>query len=409
MGKHLKAALAGLLAVGLLTGCGSKSFATTPTTTAAPTSLETTIPETTAPEPTTETTVPTLPRSPSEEILAEMTLRQKVGQLFIVQPEALIPGTSANITAVTEDYAPAMEQYPVGGLILFANNIVSPLQITQFTEDLQNTSALPLFMAIDEEGGLVARLANHPAFDLTRYKSAAAVGSTNSPSDALEMGITIGTYLKKYGFNLNFAPVADVNTNPKNTVIGSRAFSTDAKTAAQTVKLISEGLNSRGIIATFKHFPGHGDTAEDSHIQLAITKRTLDQLSECEFLPFLRADSNDFVMVGHIAAPKITEEPIPASMSEEMIRLLKEHLGFDGLIITDSLSMNAITNSYTSAEAAVTALTAGCHILLMPENLTEAFDAVIAALDEGRLTQQWLDETVLRILEFKILHGILKY
>ena len=409
MSKHLKAALAGLLAVGLLTGCGSKSFATTPTTTAAPTSLETTIPETTAPEPTTETTVPTLPRSPSEEILAEMTLRQKVGQLFIVQPEALIPGTSADITAVTEDYAPAMEQYPVGGLILFANNIVSPLQITQFTEDLQNTSALPLFMAIDEEGGLVARLANHPAFDLTRYKSAAAVGSTNSPSDALEMGITIGTYLKKYGFNLNFAPVADVNTNPKNTVIGSRAFSTDAKIAAQTVKLISEGLNSRGIIATFKHFPGHGDTAEDSHIQLAITKRTLDQLSECEFLPFLRADSNDFVMVGHIAAPKITEEPIPASMSEEMIRLLKEHLGFDGLIITDSLSMNAITNSYTSAEAAVTALTAGCHILLMPENLTEAFDAVIAALDEGRLTQQWLDETVLRILEFKILHGILKY
>lgn len=405
MQKLLNTVLAVLAAACLLAGCGNHAAETTAPSpsTEIPTQHTT---ETATPTVPAETTVPEPTLSPSEEILANMTLRQKIGQLFIVQPEAL---SQTEVTAVTDDFAAMLEQYPVGGMILFSQNILSPEQITEFNAALQNSSAIPMFLAVDEEGGQISRLANHRAFNLPRYESAAAVGSSRSPSDALEMGITIGTYLAKYGFNLNFAPVADVNTNPKNTVIGNRAFSTDAKTAAQTVKLISEGLNSRGIIATFKHFPGHGNTAEDSHIQLAITNRTLDQLSECEFLPFLRADSNDFVMVGHIAVPAITGDPIPASMSAEMIQLLKDYLGFDGLIITDSLTMQAITKSYTSAEAAVSALQAGCDILLMPENLEEAFQAIVSALDDGTLSAQWLDETVLRILEFKILHGILQY
>ena len=409
MSKRLNAILALLLIASLLVGCNAKPAAMSETASPTNTTTVSATTETIPPETTQETTAPTEPLSPAEEILAGMTLREKVGQLFIVQLEALNGKDSAAVTELTDTFISMLEQYPVGGLIFFADNIVSPGQIAQFNSDLQNISALPMFLAIDEEGGLVARLANHRAFNLTRYESAAAVGSSKDLTVSMEMGITIGTYLAKYGFNLNFAPVADVNTNPKNTVIGNRAFSTDAKTAAQAVKLISEGLNSRGIIATFKHFPGHGDTAEDSHVQLAVTHKSIDQLAECEFLPFKRADANDFVMVGHIAAPEVTDNMLPASMSPEMIGLLREHLGFEGLVITDSLSMNAITNSYTSAEAAVAALAAGCDILLMPENLEEAFDAVLTALEEETLTRSWLDETVLRILEFKMLHGILKY
>ena len=404
MGKLLKAALAGLLATGLLAGCGANAVETPQTSPTVPTAPYTT--EAPVTEPPVETTLPTQPPSPAEEILAAMTLRQKVGQLFIVQPEAL---TQADVISVTEDFSAMLERYPVGGLILFGKNIISPDQLSAFNADLQNASAIPLFLAVDEEGGTVARLANHRAFDLPRYKSAAVVGSSEDPEAARQMGSTIGAYLAKYGFNLNFAPVADVNTNPDNTVIGNRAFSTSAEIAADMVRAMADGLNSQGIIATFKHFPGHGDTAEDSHIQLAITNRTEDQLRAYEFLPFQNADSNDMVMVGHIAAPAVTGDSLPASMSGTMIGLLKDSLGFDGLVITDSLSMNAITNTYTSAEAAVSALAAGCHILLMPENLPEAFEAVLTALEDGRLTQQWLEETVLKILEFKMLHGILKY
>lgn len=391
-----------LLAVLLLTACSP-----------SPDTPETTLPDFTAPP---ETTVLS---DPLEEMLAEMTLRQKVGQLFLIRPDALDPAQTqeqildpyaAGVTEMPGSFADMLAQYPAGGIVLFAKNLVSPGQLSQFIRELQSVSSVPLFLAVDEEGGLVARLANHDAFDLPRFQNAAAVGLSGDIAEALDMGRTIGTYLRQYGFNLDFAPVADVNTNPENPVIGSRSFSSDPQIAARMVAAFAEGLNENGVIATFKHFPGHGDTAEDSHSGLAVTDRTLEELSTCEFLPFLEAGSRDLVMIGHIALPNITGDMTPATLSRQIVTgILREELGFEGLIITDSMEMGAIVETYGSAEAAVAALQAGCDIILMPEDLPEAFEAVLAALEEGSLTMEWLDETVRRILEFKALHGIITF
>lgn len=405
MGRFLKIMLAALLTVGTLSGCVTNAY-TDPSVPS--TAGETTLPAETA-----------AVADPLAEILGRMTLREKVGQLFIVRPDALDPSLTQieidavkgeGVTALTEEMAAMLDRYPVGGIAMFAKNITSPEQITAFNNALQHASSYPLFIAVDEEGGLVARLANNSAFDLPRYESAAAVGASEDPEDAREMGSTIGGYLKEYGFNMDFAPVADVNTNPDNPVIGTRAFSSSGEIAAQMAGAMAEGLNSQGIAATFKHFPGHGDTAEDSHNGLAITYRTGRQLANCELLPFQEADENDLIMVGHIAAPNETGNMVPASMSAYLVdMLLKGNLEFEGLVITDSLSMEAITQLYTPGQAAVTALLAGCHILLMPHGLEEAFEAVVTAVEEGVLTEQWLDETVARILEFKRMHGILQY
>lgn len=396
-----------LLVLGLLlTGCareappmettGELTIATT-IPTAAPTTEPATVP----------TTVPTEPLDPIGELLDSMTLREKVGQLFIIQPDALTE-TGGAATEMTDYMTQMLAQYPVGGIVQFAGNILSPDQITRFNADLQSASRIPLFLCVDEEGGTVARLANHPAFDLPRYKNAATVGAKENPEDAREMGRTIGTYLSEYGFNVDFAPVADVNTNPGNPVIGKRAFSNSAEVVTHMADAMAEGLNEQGIIAAFKHFPGHGDTAQDSHNGLAVTYRTGRQLANCEILPFLMADSNDFIMVGHIAVPEETGTMEPATMSEYMVStILKGNLGFEGLVITDSLVMEAVTDLYTSAEAAVTALTAGCDILLIPEDLEESFEAVIAAIGDGTLSEDWLEETVYRILRFKADHGLL--
>jgi len=378
-----------LLALLLFTGCAAPATQTTP-------------PETTA-APTETTAAP----DPLDILLESMTLREKVGQLFITRAEQLLPDSGA-ITEVTPELEAALAEYPLGGIILFADNVVKPEQLLALNQGLSEVSGVPLFIAVDEEGGLVARLAGNWTFHLPRYKSAMDVGSSGDPADALEMGRTIGGYLAEYGFNLDFAPVADVHTNPKNPVIGTRAFSTDPAVAAQMVAAFADGLEENGIIATFKHFPGHGDTAEDSHSGLAVVSKTAEELEACEFLPFREATSRDMVMVAHVALPDVTGDMTPATLSRAIVTdILKNQLGFEGLVITDAMEMGAIVETYGSGTAAVSALQAGCHIILIPENLPEAFDAVLAALENGELTVEWLDETVRKILEFKTLHGIL--
>ena len=344
---------------------------------------------------------------PLDLILENMTLEQKVGQLFIAAPEQLLPA-AGQITAMSSSLAAAMEQYPVGGIILFGDNIRSPEQLLALNSALQSAGKLPLFLAVDEEGGAVARLARTGSFGLPRYSSAAAVGASGDPADALEMGRTIGNYLKTYGFNVNFAPVADVNTNPYNPVIGNRAFSSDPVIAAQMAASFAQGLGEEGIAATFKHFPGHGDTAEDSHAGLAVSYKTREALESCEWLPFLEAGSEDLVMAGHIALPNVTGDMTPATLSRQIVtEILKEQLGFSGLVVTDSMQMGAITADYTAGDAAVLALQAGCDLILMPADLEAAFAGVTAAVKDGTLSREWLEVTVRRILEFKVQQGIL--
>ena len=392
----------------ILQGCGSADVPTTePTvmTTAEPTlPPEITIPPTTLPAET-EPPETTLPPDPVLERMEEMSLRQLVGQLFIVAPEALTPGRW-HVTGVDEDLLEYLDRYPVGGIILFGDNIDSPEQVRSITCQMQEASDIPLFLAVDEEGGPVARLANSAGFDLPRYHRAAAVGK-EGPLAAVQMGLTIGSYLKEYGFNLNFAPVADVFTNPDNRVIGNRAFSADPAAVAHMADGVARGLRHQGIIPTFKHFPGHGDTAEDSHYGIAVSRKTAGEMRTCEWLPFEKAGELDCVMVGHIAVPAITGALTPATLSDAVVTgVLREELGFEGLIITDSMAMGAITEGWSSGEAALAALRAGCDLILMPEDLPEAFEAVVQAVEDGTLPLTWLTERVERILRFNTAHGL---
>lgn len=394
-----------VLLAGVLCACGAQptgqSAVTLPINTERPVAADLPADEagpTPGPTPAAETTL----------TAADLTLEEKVGQLFIIRPDSLdltlpqeqIDDAKADgVTELTDAMRDALQKYPVGGVCQFGKNIVDPEQITAFNAALQEASDIPLFISVDEEGGAVARLANKDTFDLPRYESAAAVGAEGADA-ACAMGQTIGGYLRTYGFNMDFAPDADVNTNPDNPIIGTRAFSSDAAEAADCAAAMARGLAGEGILPTFKHFPGHGDTAEDSHTGLAYSYRTVEELAACELLPFEAAAEVGprAVMVGHIVVPELTGD-LPATLCADAIALVPD--AENTLIVTDSLAMGAITDSYTPGEAAVQALQAGCDVLLMPDGLADAYDAVLAAVQNGTISEDRLDLSVNKILRMK--------
>lgn len=373
-------------------------------------------PETPAAQTPTETEVPA-EGDAIERYMQTLTLREKVGQLFFIRPDALDPAQTPGeinssetegVKTLTDDMRAVLAAYPVGGVAIFGKNISDPETLRAFTAQLREATTVPMFLGVDEEGGPVARLANNAAFGLPKFESAAAVGASGSAAEAENMGRTIGAYLADYGFTVDFAPVADVYTNPANTVIGSRAFSTDAHTAAAMAGACAQGLASQGVLPVYKHFPGHGDTAEDSHNGLAVTYKTHDELAACEWIPYSANDlTGAAVMVGHIAAPNVTGDLTPASLSGTMIRdYLRGELGFTGLVITDSMAMHGVTDAYSSGDAAIAAIQAGADVVLMPEVLSEAFDAVVAAVENGKISETRLNESVYRVLQYKQLYGI---
>ena len=339
----------------------------------------------------------------AEEILASMTLEEKAAQLFVVTPEA-ITGVETVVQAGTISQE-SIDRYPVGGLVFFSANLESESQTRQMLANFQAYSeeriGLPLFLCVDEEGGTVARVANNENFDVTD------VGNMSDIADAAEAaaaGQTIGTYLSELGFNVDFAPVADVWTNPTNTVVQYRSFGSSAELVAELAASFLEGLGETGVYGTYKHFPGHGDTTDDTHEGYAYSEKTLEELWECEFLPFQEgiAQGVSFIMAAHISLPNVTGDDTPASMSPEIISLLRDDLGYEGIIITDALNMGAITEEYTSAQAAVTALKAGVDMLLMPADFVSAYQGVLDAVASGDLSEDRIDESVMRILRVKL-------
>ena len=415
--RVLAAALAGALLSAALFGCapaGDTQSLPQPSASPAKPSAG---PEQTAP-PQPETPQQTEPSQAVAGRLAGMTLREKVGQMFFVRPDALDPAQEQEqiddadadgVTALTDAMSAVLADYPVGGVVLFGKNITGPQQLTDLTGQLHAAMDAPLLIAVDEEGGAVARLANHPAFDLPRYESAAAVAAAGGAQAVRQMYAEIGGYLDSYGIDLDFAPDADVNTNPDNPVIGTRAFSSDPQTAAELVAAAVEGFADTGVLCCVKHYPGHGDTAEDSHKSLAVTHKTWQELAACELLPFqagVRAGA-DLVMAGHIAAPEVTGEDTPASLSPQLMGSIRTGLGFSGAIVTDSLAMEGIAGLYSAGEAAVLAVQAGADILLMPNGLAEAFDAVVAAVEEGTIPESRIDESAARVLALKEKRGLI--
>lgn len=347
---------------------------------------------------------PTLEQQ-AQNLLDGMSLREKVLQMFLVTPEQLT-GVSGSVTRAGETTRAALEEYPVGGVVYFAKNLRTPDQVKQMLSDIQDMAPLGLFLAVDEEGGSVARMGNNSAMGMTQFPD---MGEIKSASMAYYVGTTIGGELGEYGFNLDFAPVADVDSNPDNPVIGSRAFSSDPQTAAELVAACTDGFLDSGILCTLKHFPGHGDTDTDSHSGAAVSDKSLEELEACELLPFQAwIDAGaQLVMVSHISLPAVTGDMTPSSLSYEITTvLLRDELGFDGLTITDSMSMQAITDSYFADEAAVKAIQAGIDIILMPEDLDAAVQGVLSAVADGTITEQRIDESVLRILQVKLEQGI---
>ena len=357
-------------------------------------------------------------RSPAEKHLAEMSLRDKIGQLFIIRPDSLEPSLRPEqvsdpdrygMTGATDGMLSTLEEYPAGGIAFFGKNLSDSASLAFYLDALNSSSAVPLLYAVDEEGGVVSRIANSYLFDVENIGFMEDIGATEDPNNAYSAGRYIGGYLSSLGFNLDFAPVADINTNPNNIVIGSRAFGSDPALVSSMVGSFLNGLHEEGVIGCTKHFPGHGDTSSDTHDGFVSVYKTWEKLQEAELIPFTdNFETTDLLMIAHLTLPNITCDGLPASLSRELITdKLKNELGYNGLVITDALDMGAITKNYSSAEAAVLAIEAGADILLLPFDYQEAFDGLYSAVQSGRITESRLDESVLKILELKLQYGII--
>ena len=332
--------------------------------------------------------------------IASMTLEQKVGQLFFCsfrKDEQNLP-----VTVCNESIANTIKQYHIGGVVLFGENIDTEQQTKQLIADIKNHCDIPLLIGVDEEGGRVSRLHASGKMQVADVPTAKEIGDTNDTNVSYEYAKTIGSELKELGFDVDFAPVADVNTNAYNIVIGDRAFSSDANIAGDMVSAFVKGLQEQNISACAKHFPGHGDTIEDSHNGIALANRTLQQMQQTEWIPFQKAieQNVDFIMAGHITTPNATTDGLPASLSHEMLtEQLRNNMHFDGIIITDALDMGAITKYYENAP--FDAVCAGADMVLMPFELQKSYETICHAVKEGIITEQELNQKVKRILSLK--------
>lgn len=352
------------------------------------------------------------PTDDIEAQIASMTLREKIGQMFFVRPESLAPSivwtkytdlVDYSLQEVTDEMKSINKNYPVGGVILFAHNIKDEAQLSNFIPQIKALNGRPV-LCVDEEGGRVARIANNGNFNVEKFESMAAIGATGNPANAHYCGKTIGTYLKKYGFDIDFAPVADVNTNPDNIVIGNRAFSDDPAVAAPMVTNYLQGLSEAGIVGCVKHFPGHGDVSADTHYGYAQSMKTWSEMLTCEMVTFKAGISWGcrLIMTAHISAPNVTGSEFPSTMSGVILQdKLRNELGYKNLIVTDAMDMGAIMNQYTNEEAAVGSIKAGVDAVLCPKDFIKAFDAVVSAVERGEISEERINQSVRRILELK--------
>lgn len=339
-----------------------------------------------------------------QEFICSMDTEEKIGQLLMADFRNNEDGSG--MTVLTEDVARKVRDYHLGGVILFAENIDTLEQAQKLVDDFQNAAEIPLLVGIDEEGGLVSRLDKSNI----AHTSMPSAGEMDQDYEAKEAGRSIGETLLSMGVNVDFAPVADINTNPENPVIGIRSYSDDPEKTAEMVCAFIQGLQATGVSATVKHFPGHGDTQTDSHYGEVFVTHDLDRLRTVEFVPFAKAidEGVDLVMIGHIQTPSATSDGLPASLSAEAVQLLRNELNFQGVAITDAMNMQAITQYYGVGESSVLSVLAGVDIVLMPADLDVAYEALLEALEQGRITQTRLDESLERILGLKYDKGLLK-
>lgn len=350
----------------------------------------------------------------AKEILNYMTAEEKVGQLIITGIGGLNDEESPDVfpVQITSAQENSLKKYSVGGVIFFGGNIVNDTQIKKYINALQAGSKIPLFISVDEEGGLVSRLGANAEISVTHQPAMKKIGDAKDVAKAFAAGAQIGRDIKKLGFNLDLAPVADVVTHPKNIMIArkGRAFGTEINVACAMVPQFVKGLQGENVSGALKHFPGIGDTVTDAHDEKTRSEADAQRLSEVELMPF-RAGINagvDFVMVSHVSVPNVTGNDIPASLSKPLLDILKKDLGFKGLVITDDMWMDAVSKHYGFGSAAVQAFNAGNDMLIIKLNFKASYDGLLKAVKTGEITRERLDESVIKILALKIKRGIIK-
>jgi beta-N-acetylhexosaminidase len=343
-----------------------------------------------------QTPVMPVPVDPVQQKLQQMDLDEKIGQMIF----AGIDGYELNPQTVE-----LLESYHVGGIILYKPNVGSTGQLIKLGNALKQTNTknkLPLWLGVDEEGGKVTRLPD----ELVKMPASKWVGKVNSEEFAYGVGNLLGTELNAYGLNVDFGPVLDINSNPNNPVIVDRSFGTEANIVSLMGIQTMKGLQAQHILPVVKHFPGHGDTSVDSHIGLPVVQHDLARLRKLELVPFNDAFSQqaDAVMVAHILLPKVDSQ-YPASLSKQILsNLLRQEMGFEGLIITDDLTMGAIAQNYELGEAAVLSVIAGANVVMVGhdfEKVTNVFAALRKAVQDTRVSMDIVDQSVARIIKLK--------
>ena len=329
------------------------------------------------------------------ELINKMTVDEKVGQLIF---------TGITGTVMTKEIETLMNQYQVGGIILFANNLNTVNQSIELLNQVKRKNKqhkLPLFLGVDQEGGRVERLPG-----VMKLPPNEAIGIKNNELFSFEIGQVLGKQLKAFGFNLNFAPVLDVNSNSDNPVIGDRSFGDSPEMVSKLGIQMIKGMQAQQIIPVVKHFPGHGDTDVDSHFELPSVDKSLAELQRLEFIPFKEAIESgvEVVMVAHILLPQIDHE-FPTSLSEKVITgILREQLNFDGVVITDDLTMQAISDHYDLGHAAVESVKAGTDIILMAHDygeISNVYEKLRLAVEYGDISEERINESLERIIQLK--------
>ncbi len=335
-----------------------------------------------------------------------LTLEQKVAQLFVVTPESIVDIGIA--TAAGDATREAILATPVGGIIYMGQNLVDP---TQTREMLANTMQysleacdLPIFLCVDEEGGTVARVANSEGFGVENVGDMCDVGATGDEQVAHDTAFTIGSYLADLGFNVDFAPVADI-ANVEGSSMDLRSFGSTAEAVSPMVAAQVRGFADAGVLSCAKHFPGIGGALGDSHESSINIEDSLQDLLAEELLPFQAAIDQGvpFIMVGHLSTPGVSGNDTPASINPDIVDgILRSQLGYDGIVITDSMGMGALTSACTPDRVGVAALLAGCDMILMPSDFAAAYQGVLDAVASGEISEERIDESLERIIRAKL-------
>ncbi|MHA0856110.1 beta-N-acetylhexosaminidase [Paenibacillus sp. CMAA1364] len=344
---------------------------------------------------------PAEPVDEVEKLLSTMSIEEKIGQLVLVGMD----GTINN-----KDSQTFIEEYHIGGFIFYKDNIESKEQALQLMNDLKQTNVvnkIPLWMSLDEEGGRVTRMPK----DFNKLPTNREIGKKNDVTLSNEIGQLLAKELKGFGLNMNFAPVLDIHSNPNNPVIGDRSFGSKIEVVSRLGIATMQGMESEGIVPVVKHFPGHGDTSVDSHIGLPVVNHSLDRLREFELKPFQDAINQEaeVVMIAHILMPQIDQDH-PASLSKIMISdILRDELGFTGVVMTDDMTMGAIVENYDLQQSSVQTILAGSNIVLVGHDVDKGISVIQAlteAVKNGKISEKLLNTRVKPILQLKVKYGL---